>query len=507
MKAETPAEPVLARAEGRAAWFECSGCGHRLAPGEPVPLRCPASTEGDDVDHVLVRMLDTAALAFPRGDEPSPFVRHRTLFHAWHAARGLGWSDADYIALVERLDEAVAAVDGHGFRVTPFFRAAELSDRLGFSGGGGVWVKDETGNVSGSHKARHLMGTLLELEVAEAARRGADGGAPGTGGVGGPGDAPGPGGAPGTPPPFAVASCGNAALAAAVVARAANRPLDVFIPPDADPAVVARLRELGARLEVCERRPGVGGDPTYNRLLAAVAEGALPFTCQGNLNGFAVQGGETMGWEMAAGLETGGARLDRVFVQVGGGALAAAVGGGLAEARALGAAVGPGRFHAVQTHGAHPLERAYEHVAARVRAGETPAAALAFAARHRSQFMWPWEEEPQSIAHGILDDETYDWLAVVRAMLETGGSPVVVDEATLAEANDLAVSTTGIDVDHTGSAGLAGLLAMQRDGAIDPAETVAVLFTGVRRSGHAAGATPSTAADGPSSSPSREERS
>jgi threonine synthase len=494
VKAGASAGPAPERAGSPAAWYECSGCGRRIPPGEPVPLSCPAAIEGDDTDHVLVRRLDAAALAFPRGDEPNPFLRYRSLFYGWHAARGLGRSDTAYVALVEGLDEAVAEVDGHGFRVTPFFRAAELSDRLGFSAEGGVWVKDETGNVSGSHKARHLMGTLLELEAADAAR--AVGGAPVEGGA-----------TASAPPPFAVASCGNAALAAAVVARAAGRLLDVFIPPDADPAVVARLRDLGARLEVCERKPGVGGDPTYNRLLEALAGGALPFSCQGNLNGFAVEGGEALGWEMAAGLEAAGAKLDRVFVQVGGGALAAAVGTGLAEARALGVTVGPGRFHAVQTTGAHPLERAYARVAARIAGGESPAAALAFAARHRSEFMWPWEEEPHSIAHGILDDETYDWLAVVRAMLETEGSPLVVDEATLVEANDLAVSTTGIDVDHTGSAGLAGLLAMQRSGAVDPAETVAVLFTGVRRSGRAAASAPTPADDGRSASLSKEEES
>jgi threonine synthase len=476
------------RAGSPLAWFECSGCGHRVPRGRPVPVGCPAATAGDDTDHVLARRLDTAALEFPRGREANPFLRYRTLFHAWHAARDLGWSDAEYVALVERLDDAVAAVDGHGFRVTPFFRAAELSDRLGFSAGGGVWVKDETGNVSGSHKARHLMGALLELEVAEAARRAG-------------------GGAPAGRPPLAVASCGNAALAAAVVARAAGRPLDVFIPPDADPVVVARLRELGARLEVCERKPGVGGDPTYLRLLDAIEGGALPFSCQGNLNGFAVEGGATLGWEMAAALEAAGTGLDRVFVQVGGGALAAAVGEGLAEARALGVAVGGGRFHAVQTTGAHPLERAYERVASRAGAGEASAGALAYAAGHRSEFMWPWEEEPHSIAHGILDDETYDWLAVVRAMLDTGGSPVVVDEATLLEANDLAVSTTGIDVDHTGSAGLAGLLALRRSGAIDPAEIVAVLFTGVRRADDTASAAAAPAAEGRPASPLKEERS
>ena len=59
------------------------------------------------------------------------------------------------------------AVDGGGFRITPLVRASELHDRLGFSGGGGIRIKDETGNVSGSHKARHLMGVMLALHVAE----------------------------------------------------------------------------------------------------------------------------------------------------------------------------------------------------------------------------------------------------------------------------------------------------------------------------------------------------
>ncbi len=488
MTARVPAHPRGGSAGRPVTWFECTGCGWRVPQGEPVPLRCAGAAADDDVDHVLARKIDVLGASFPQGGEANPFVRYRTLFHAWHAARELGWSDTEYVALVGRLDEAVAAVDGHGFRVTPFFRAAELSDRLGFSASGGVWVKDETGNVSGSHKGRHLMGTLLELEVAEAMRRA----------VGEPA-------AP--PPPLAVASCGNAALAAAVVARAARRPLDVFIPPEADRAVVARLRNLEARLTVCERKPGLSGDPTYLRLLEAVSSGAIAFSCQGNLNGLAVEGGETLGWEMADELAAAGVRLDRLFVQVGGGALASACANGLAEARALGRPVGPGRLHAVQTHGAHPLERAHRRIAARVAAGAAPDDALAYAASHRSEFMWSWEEEPHSIAHGILDDETYDWFAVVEAMFDTGGSPIVVGEDTLAEANELARSTTGSDVDPTGSAGLAGLLNLLHEGAVDPAETVGVLFTGLRRSTDDATASPAPAAAGRPASPPKEARS
>ena len=95
--------------------------------------------------------------------------------------------------------------------------------------------------------------------------------------------------------------------------------------------------------------------------------------------------------------------------------------------------------------------------------------------------MWPWEAEPQSIAHGILDDETYDWLAVVRGMLASGGRPSSSTRRSSPRRTTSAWTSTGIDVDHTGSAGLAGLLALVREGAVDPDETVAVLFTGARR--------------------------
>ena len=47
-------------------------------------------------------------------------------------------------------------------------------------------------------------------------------------------------------------------------------------------------------------------------------------------------------------------------------------------------------------------------------------------------------EAPRSIAHGILDDETYDWVAVVEGMLKTGGWPLVVDEDRLVDANAFA---------------------------------------------------------------------
>jgi len=399
---------------------------------------------------VLRRELDLSRVERPAvPGEPNPFLRFRTLLHAYEVARAAGLSDDAFTTLVRELDSRVADVDGRGFRVTPFARSNELSDRLGFAPEGGVFVKDETGNVAGSHKARHLFGVLVWLEVVEQlglarfARR-----------------------------DLAIASCGNAALAAAVVAAAGRRTLRVYVPRDADPVVLERLEELGAVVTTCARRPGTSGDPTLQALAEALADGALPFTCQGNLNGLAVEGGQTLGWEIA----WSGVRLDRVVVQVGGGALASACSHAFAEALGLGALSELPTIDTVQTEGAWPLKRAFDAVLA-----HDGARGIRYAARHRHEFMWPWEQEPHSIAHGILDDETYDWLAVVEGMLASGGTPIVVGEQTLRDANELARDATGIPVDHTGSAGLAGLIALRKSDRVRDDERVAVLFTGVDR--------------------------
>jgi threonine synthase len=381
--------------------------------------------------------------------------------HSHHVATAHGISDARYRGLVASLDASVAAVDGHGFAVTPFFRSRELSEALGFSAAGGVWVKDETGNVSGSHKGRHLMGVLVHLAVMEecglldpAGRR-----------------------------DLAIASCGNAALAAAVVAGAGGWRLTVFVPAGAGPAIVGRLGDLGAEVVACPREPGERGDPAYLRLREKLAGGALPFTTQGNENGLAIEGGETLGYELVTALAGRPGGLDHLVIQVGGGALASSCIQALREAVELGALDRFPRVHTVQTSGAHPLERAYGRVRALLPPEPGPEAvrrAVAEAAARRSAFMRPWEETPHSVATGILDDETYDWRAVVEGMLLTGGRPLVVSEELLLEANQLAVSATGIGADPTGSSGLAGLLKLRRSGVVGDTDRAAVLFTGIQ---------------------------
>ncbi len=379
------------------------------------------------------------------GDD-NPFVAFRR-YLAWDAfAAALGVDDDARVALIRDVDARVASVAGTGFRFTPFARQDALSDALGFVGTGGVWVKDETQNVAGSHKARHLFTELLHLVALEAT-----------------------GNAPwgSSRPPLAIASCGNAAFAASTLAKAVSWPIRVFVPDDVDAALENMLAGVGATIERCPRRASdPAGDPTVHRFREAVAAGAIPFGVQGTENAWCLDGGRTIGWEIADAQErVSGPPLDRLFIQIGGGAFAANAAQGV-----FAGGLRP-KVHAVQTSGCAPLVRAWDRALAS--GGGRNAGA------RWDDCMWPWEQVTPSLADGILDDETYDWVGVCNAMADSGGAPVAVDESLIIEAYRLAHSATTIDVSPTGSAGLAGVLAL-RDRIADD-ERVVVIFSGVRR--------------------------
>lgn len=431
--------------------WRCATCAAELPISATLPFRCP-NASSEDPRHVLQVVSGPAspspsATGAGRSDGHSSssrtvgeqtFIDHDDLL-AWaaHAAsHGMDRSARD--ALVTELDEAVSAVGGVGFARTPFARSEVLSDEFAMSAHGGVWVKDETHGVGGSQKARFLFSILLHLRAAEEL-----------------GQLP-------VRPPLAIASCGNAALAAATLAKAADWPIDVFVPTWMGDGFGDRLDQLGARIHRCERRPSdPPGDPAMMRFRDAVADGSVPFTVQGPENALCLDGGRTLGWEIcsqaaAAGIE----RFDRLFVQVGGGAFAAAVGD------AVNALCGPVPLHAVQTEGCAPFERAWR----RANGIDRPAERWA-------EMMTVWDA-PESLADGILDDETYDWVGVLAAVRSSGGRPVVTPETTVIEAHRLAASA-GFDASPTGTAGLAGALAIRHEISAD--ERIIVVMSGIER--------------------------
>ncbi len=436
--------------------LRCDGCGTRALVDQehPFPFRCPHA--GDGADHLLVRRLARPP-RWPEEAHENPFVAYRSMFHSRWLALRAGLDDSAYAMLVRHLDQQIAHIEGHGFLCTPFGRDEALSRRLGFDSGG-VYIKNETQNVSGSHKARHLMGIALHLEVVEAlgwTRKNDN--------------------------PLCIASCGNAALAAAVVARAAGRDLKVFIPEDAEQSVVDRLKDLRAQIHICERRPGELGDPCYLRFQEALAQGGLPFCCQGPDNGLTLEGGQTLMYEVCGALSSYDNRIDHVIIQVGGGALASSSIRALEEMVAMGYLPRMPRVHTVETQSAYPLLKAYERVQAKADELEDDEAALRYAAHHRNEFMKPWPTTPHSIAHGILDDETYDWHRIVSGMLRTKGCCITVSEERLAEAHRMAHEISHVNASATGTAGLAGLLELQAQKQIAHNERVLILYTGIER--------------------------
>ena len=155
--------------------WRCAVCGSTVDVAAVHPFRCPRSTPVDR-RHVLHPL--TAGIEPARLDDPNPFVAYGPRLAWWAFARAHG--------MTEQACAALARDVADGFVVTPFERH--------HIAGVDVWVKDETGNVGGSHKGRHLVGIMLHLRAAEALRL-----------------------VERTRRPLAIASCGNAAIAAATL--------------------------------------------------------------------------------------------------------------------------------------------------------------------------------------------------------------------------------------------------------------------------------------------------
>jgi threonine dehydratase len=397
--------------------YRCAVCGVSVDIATAFPWRCPKATAADPY-HVLHLVDD--GVAPDDVDDGNPFVRYGRRLAWWAFARANGMSDSDCTALTRAVAE--------GFDITPFGRNDRLSAELAHD----MWVKDETGNVAGSHKARHLVPVLLHLRTAEEL------------------------GLLPVREPLAIASCGNAAIAAATLAQRVEWPIDVFVPTWISADVGRQLDQLGAQVHVCERRlDDPPGDPAMLRFRDAVASGAIPFTVQGPENALCLDGGRTIGWEIGDALPPEGRW--RAIVQVGGGALAACVGAGL----------GPHvRLDTVQAEGCAPLAAAWTRLAGREHAE-----------RDWADVMRAWPD-PSSVADGILDDETYDWIADVHAMRASGGRPVVATESDIVRAHALATAA-GFDVSATGSAGVAGALTVRDELASD--ERLIVVMSGVAR--------------------------
>jgi threonine dehydratase len=279
------------------------------------------------------------------------------------------------------------------FRDTPQFVDGRLADALGLE----LVVKVETLNPIGSFKARGASVLVRELDPART---------------------------------WVCATAGNFGQAIAYVARQRGARVEVFVSPRVPQYKVARLRALGATVEVSERAEHAARDhaaASDERLL--VIDGREPAMAQG---------AGTIGLELASARP-----FDTVVVQVGDGALIAGV--------------------ACSVKSVAPQTRIVG-----VCASGAPAMARSFAAGHAIAV-----EGQGTIATAIA--VTAPIPEAVARVIELVDDIVLVDDDDLRRAMALIGASLGVLVEPSGAAGVAALL---RHGRELGGERAAVILTG-----------------------------
>lgn len=277
-----------------------------------------------------------------------------------------------------------------------------------------VLVKDESLNPTGSFKARGLS-----LAVNRARELGAPG--------------------------VQLASAGNAALALTAYAAAAGLPARVALPADTPRTVFERCREHGA--EVLSS-PGT-------LVEAAKLLGEDYWNVSTLREPYRVEGKKTMGLELAE--QLGWELPDWIVYPLGGGTGIVGMRKAFDELKRLGL-IGPRlpRFVVVQAAGCAPIVRAFEQGADSAE---------------------PWQD-PQTKVWGLRVPKAIGDFLVLRALRDSGGRAIAVDESRLPEIAARVARTEGLRIGPEGAAAFAAMENLAAGGAFAEGERVVVFQTG-----------------------------
>ena len=280
-----------------------------------------------------------------------------------------------------------------------------------------LWLKDESGNPTGSFKARGLS---------VAVNRARELGAPGV----------------------QLASAGNAALALTAYAAAAGIPARVAMPEDTPRTIFDRCRDYGAEV--------LAGPGTLVEAAKLLEPGKERYWTLSTLREpYRVEGKKTMGFELAEQFDW--ELPDWIVYPLGGGTGIVGMHKAFDELQRLGL-IGPRRprFVVVQAAGCAPIVRAFE-------LGQESAE--------------PWED-PQTRAWGLRVPRAIGDFLVLRALRETVGRAVAIDEDRLEKVAAWIAAHEGLRVGPEGAAALAAVEDLEAAGAFVPGERVVVFQTG-----------------------------
>ncbi|MEW6338357.1 MAG: threonine synthase [Acidobacteriota bacterium] len=323
---------------------------------------------------------------------------------------------SDPVSLVAFLPvESAASIPPLAVGGTPLLAPPRLRRELGTPH---LWVKDDGRNPSGSTKDRASL-----LVVAKAIEYGYD--------------------------TVACASTGNAASALACVAAAAGVRAVVMVPASAPRAKLVQVANYGAQLVPIE---GSYDEAFELSLLACRRFGW--YNRNTAFNPFTIEGKKTAALEIAA--ELAPEAPDVVVVPCGDGVIVSGLAKGFADLVRGGLLTRIPRLIAVQPAGS---------------------AALASALRAGSREIVP-ETRPASVADSLVVAAPRNAAMALRAVRNSGGGGVIVEDESIVEAIGRLAGSTGVFAEPAAAASLAGLFRALDEGMVSHDDRIVLLVTG-----------------------------
>ncbi|MFH1530339.1 MAG: threonine synthase [Pseudomonadota bacterium] len=254
---------------------------------------------------------------------------------------------------------------------------------------------------------------------------------------------------------LAGASTGNAGASMACLAASLGRRAMIFIPRTAPRAKVAQLLLHGALV--------VRVDGTYDDafdLCQRLSERHGWFNRNTGSNPYTREGKKTVSFEIVE--QLGWNAPDVVFVPVGDGNILSGVWKGFLDLHAVGALRRLPRLVAVQSKKSNAVAEAWE----RLCSGSTTL----------KQAMRP--VRATTCADSIAVDRPRDGFAALRALEESNGNAIQVNDSAILEAAAELARKTGLFAEPAGATALAGVHKWARTRGFHPDETVVALVTG-----------------------------
>ena len=441
--------------------------------------------------------------------DTNPYIIYKAFFFSYYLSQYL---KIDFNKIIYDIDKNLKIINNNSFIKTKIISCNLNHINPNTKNNIKIFIKNETNNISGSHKSRHLMGNIIYFDILYKKNIYL------------------------IKPKLGIYSCGNAAIAAAIIAKSAQYQLNVYIPTNVSQNTIKYLKSFDANIVLCPRSKNIQfGDPCYHTFKQAIKQQEIiPFSCSGIDNWSNIEGGQTLCLEYVFQLIKQNKMFDSVIIQVGGGALASSFIKTLNELYKLHIIKKMPTIYITQTQGCFPIIRAYYLIIKEIARQNNLICSLNFKktstvnqnnAKQNNKiieyismynneiihianfikkhyynniiqnilnkiiqyntvndYMWSWEIEPISIAQGILDDITYDWIEIIHGLLSTGGIPIIITENDILNTNIIAKKNTNINVSYTGSSGLAGLIKLDKLNLISQdIKNIATIFTGIER--------------------------